>query len=62
MSLDPSGKGRKLWTMHWKAPLNAFEGHLTPGHLACSHVDHRQDGPGQNVRIRIPDAARFELQ
>ncbi|MGA5453165.1 IS256 family transposase [Streptomyces umbrinus] len=34
MSLDPTGKGRKRWTMHWKAPLNAFqiafEGRLTP--------------------------------
>ena len=37
MSLDPTGKGRKRWTMRWKAPLNAFqiefEGRLTPaGH------------------------------
>jgi hypothetical protein len=35
MSLDPTGKGRKRWTMRWKAPLNAFqiafEGRLTPG-------------------------------
>ncbi|MGW3736470.1 IS256 family transposase [Streptomyces sp. NPDC005148] len=34
MSLDPTGKGRKRWTMHWKEPLNAFqiafEGRLTP--------------------------------
>lgn len=34
MSLDPTGKGRKRWTMRWKAPLNAFqiafEGWLTP--------------------------------
>jgi putative transposase len=34
MSLDPTGKGRKKWTMRWKAPLNAFqiafEGRLTP--------------------------------
>ncbi|ATW52327.1 hypothetical protein CGZ69_35845 [Streptomyces peucetius subsp. caesius ATCC 27952] len=34
MSLDPTGKGRKRWTMRWKAPLNAFqiafEGRLTP--------------------------------
>lgn len=34
MSLDPTGKGRKRWTMRWKAPLNAFqiafEGCLTP--------------------------------
>lgn len=33
-SLDPTGKGRKRWTMRWKAPLNAFqiafEGRLTP--------------------------------
>ncbi len=33
MSLDPTGKGRKRWTMRWKAPLNAFqiafEGRLT---------------------------------
>ncbi|GAA2774566.1 hypothetical protein GCM10010521_61170 [Streptomyces rameus] len=31
---DPTGKGRKRWTMRWKAPLNAFqiafEGRLTP--------------------------------
>jgi transposase-like protein len=34
MSLDPTGKGRKRWTMRWKAPLNAFqiafEGRPTP--------------------------------
>ncbi len=34
MSLDPTGKGRRRWTMRWKAPLNAFqiafEGRLTP--------------------------------
>ncbi|GHC33743.1 transposase [Streptomyces anthocyanicus] len=34
MSLDPTGKGRKRWTMRGKAPLNAFqivfEGRLTP--------------------------------
>ncbi|MFI9446161.1 IS256 family transposase [Streptomyces avermitilis] len=34
MSLDPTGKGRKRWTMRWKAPLNAFqialEARLTP--------------------------------
>jgi putative transposase len=34
MSLDPTGKGRKRWTMRWKAPLNAFqiafEDRLTP--------------------------------
>lgn len=32
--IDPTGKGRKRWTMRWKAPLNAFqiafEGRLTP--------------------------------
>jgi hypothetical protein len=35
MSLDPTGAGRRRWTMRWKAPLNAFqiafEGRLTPG-------------------------------
>jgi putative transposase len=34
MSLDPTGSGRRRWTMRWKAPLNAFqiafEGRLTP--------------------------------
>ncbi|MDQ0962238.1 hypothetical protein QFZ66_006116 [Streptomyces sp. B4I13] len=34
MSLDPTGKGRKRWTMRRKAPLNAFhiafQGRLTP--------------------------------
>lgn len=25
MSLDPTGKGRKRWTIRWKAPLNAFQ-------------------------------------
>jgi putative transposase len=34
MSLYPTGKGRRRWTMRWKAPLNAFqiafEGRLTP--------------------------------
>ena len=32
--LDPTGAGRRRWTMRWKAPLNAFqiafEGRLTP--------------------------------
>lgn len=34
MSLDPTGKGRKRWTMRWKAPFNSFqigfEDRLTP--------------------------------
>ncbi|RZU46521.1 transposase-like protein [Krasilnikovia cinnamomea] len=34
MSLDPTGAGRRRWTMRWKAPLNAFhvafEDRLTP--------------------------------
>ncbi|OPG10992.1 hypothetical protein B1R27_00345 [Streptomyces sp. GKU 895] len=34
MTLDPTGKGRKRWTMRCKAPLAAFqiafEGRLTP--------------------------------
>lgn len=34
MSLDPTGRGRRRWTMRWKAPLNAFQiafgGRLTP--------------------------------
>ena len=34
MSLDPTGDGRRRWTIRWKAPLNAFqiafEGRLTP--------------------------------
>jgi putative transposase len=34
MSLDPTGTGRRRWTMRWKAPLNAFqiafEGRLIP--------------------------------
>ncbi|GGT45269.1 hypothetical protein GCM10010254_75260 [Streptomyces chromofuscus] len=25
MSLDPTGKGRRRWTMRWKAPQNAFQ-------------------------------------
>jgi transposase-like protein len=33
-SLDPTGKGRKRWTMRWKAALNAFtitfEGRILP--------------------------------
>lgn len=33
-NLDPTGKGRKRWTMPWKAPRNAcqiaFEGRLPP--------------------------------
>jgi transposase-like protein len=37
MSPNPTGKGRKRWTMRWKAPLNAFqiafEGRLTPANL-----------------------------
>jgi transposase-like protein len=35
MSLDPTGAGRKRWTMRWKPALNAFEiafdGRLTAG-------------------------------
>lgn len=35
MSLDPTGAGRKRWTMRWKPALNAFEiafdGRLAPG-------------------------------
>jgi transposase-like protein len=35
MSLDPTGAGRKRWTMRWKPALNAFEiafdGHLAAG-------------------------------
>lgn len=42
MSLDPTGKGRKRWTMRWKAPLNAFriafEGRLTPSNN--SHLNN----------------------
>jgi putative transposase len=34
VSPDPTGKGRKRWTMRWTAPLNArqiaFDGRLTP--------------------------------
>jgi putative transposase len=34
MSLDPTGKGRRRWTMRWTAPLNAFQiafdGRLSP--------------------------------
>ncbi|KOT39841.1 hypothetical protein ADK41_13790 [Streptomyces caelestis] len=34
MGSDPTGKGRKRWTMRWKAPLNAFriafDGRLAP--------------------------------
>jgi putative transposase len=34
MGLDPTGRGRRRWTMRWKAPLNAFQiafdGRLTP--------------------------------
>ncbi len=34
MSLDPTGRGRRRWTMHRKAPPNAFQiafdGRLTP--------------------------------
>jgi len=25
MSLDPTGQGRRRWTMRWKPALNAFE-------------------------------------
>jgi transposase-like protein len=34
MSLDPTGAGRKRWTMRWKPALNAFEIALD-GHLAA---------------------------
>lgn len=36
MSLDPTGSGRKRWTMRWKPALQAFDiafdGRLTAGH------------------------------
>lgn len=42
MSLDPTGKGRKRWTMRWKAPLNAFqiafEGRLTPSNHSTTKI------------------------
>lgn len=35
MSLDPTGQGRRRWTMRWKPAVNAFEmtfeGRLSPG-------------------------------
>ncbi|HEX5597555.1 MAG TPA: transposase, partial [Micromonosporaceae bacterium] len=35
MSLDPTGQGRRRWTMRWKPALNAFditfEGRLSAG-------------------------------
>ena len=35
MGLDPTGQGRRRWTMRWKPALNAFEmtfeGRLSPG-------------------------------
>ncbi len=37
MSLDPTGAGRKRWTMRWKGAMNAFDlafdGRLTAGQL-----------------------------
>jgi transposase-like protein len=46
MSLDPTGAGRRRWTMRWKAPLNAFqiafEGRLT--RPPTDHLNH-QDQP-----------------
>jgi hypothetical protein len=37
MSLDPTGAGRKRWTMRWKGAMNAFDlafdGRLTSGQL-----------------------------
>lgn len=42
MSLDPTGKGRKRWTMRWKALLNAFqiafEGRLTPSNHSTTKI------------------------
>ena len=31
MSLDPTGTGRKRWTMRWKPALNSFDGRLADG-------------------------------
>ena len=31
MSLDPTGQGRKRWTMRWKAALQAFDDGLSAG-------------------------------
>ncbi|MGK5529484.1 IS256 family transposase [Streptomyces sp. URMC 129] len=39
MSLDPTGKGRKRWTMRWKAPLNAFQ-IAFEGRLTRTPTDH----------------------
>jgi transposase-like protein len=37
MSLDPTGKGRKRWTMRWKAALNAFDIHFD-GRLSAGRI------------------------
>jgi hypothetical protein len=31
MSLDPTGTGRRRWSMRWKPALNAFDGRLSAG-------------------------------
>jgi hypothetical protein len=52
MSLDPTGAGRRRWTMPWKAPLNAFqiafEGRLIP----TNHRPPQQ--PRSAVNLTLP--------
>ncbi|MFV2122941.1 transposase [Micromonospora sp. LOL_013] len=50
MSLDPTGNGRRRWTIRSKAPLNAFqiafEGRLTPANLC----PFQQPGSAVNLK------------
>nr|WP_236076364.1 hypothetical protein [Streptomyces coffeae] len=45
MSLDPTSKGRKRWTMRWKAPLNAFHRVRGPAHPGQQLNLNNQDQP-----------------
>lgn len=60
MPLDPTGKGRKRWTMRWNARLNAFqiefEGRLTP----TTHRTPQQ--PGSADKLTHPILAGVDIR
>ena len=58
MSLDPTGQGRRRWTMRWKPALNAFD--ITfDGRLSAARNNH--NNPAYTVRLTDPSAHRRAL-
>jgi putative transposase len=63
MSLDPTGQGRKHWTMRWKPALqafdNAFDGRHSVGRrqLTPPELHHRLDRPHRHLRRSTRQAA-----